>query len=140
MKKRIRRGGENADVNLTPMLDIVFIMLIFFIVTSTFLQEQGLQLISPQNEDQPENPQTAPSILVQIDRNSSIFINGRLTDPARVTAAVQRQNVDSGGRSAVVIQPDPDAEHGVVTGVFDSALAARVVGVVVREPEREPGG
>jgi biopolymer transport protein ExbD len=137
MKKRIRRGGENADVNLTPMLDIVFIMLIFFIVTSTFLQEEGLEMIAPQNQDEPENAQNAPSILVQIDRNSAIFVNGRLTDAARVTAAIQRQNVDSGGRSAVVIQPDPDAEHGIVTGVFDSARSARVVGVVVREPERE---
>jgi biopolymer transport protein ExbD len=137
MKKRINRGSDNAEVNMTPMLDIVFIMLIFFIVTSTFLQEQGLEMIAPQNEEEPENAQNAPSILVQIDRSSTIFVNGRLTDPARVTAAIQRQNVDSGGRSAVVIQPDPDAEHGVVTGAFDSALAARVVGVVVREPERE---
>jgi biopolymer transport protein ExbD len=136
MKKR-RRGSDNAEVNMTPMLDIVFIMLIFFIVTSTFLQEQGLEMISPPNDEQQENTQTARSILVQIDRNSSIFINGRLTDPARVTAAVQRQNVDNGGRSAVVIQPDPDSEHGVVTGVYDSSLAARVVGVVIREPVRE---
>lgn len=139
MKKRFRKGSDNADVNMTPMLDIVFIMLIFFIVTSTFLQEQGIQMISPQNENEEPNQQEARSILVQIDRNSNIFINGRLTDPARVTASIQRQNVDNGGKSAVVIQPDPDSEHGTVTGVYDSAVAASVVGVVVRKPEREAG-
>jgi biopolymer transport protein ExbD len=116
MKKRFQREPEAAEVNMTPMLDVVFILLIFFIVTSTFLQEQGIQLIAPPSDEQQENPQEAKSILVQIDENSRIFINGRLTDEARVTAAVQRLNVDSGGQSAVVIQPDPDSHHGVVTG------------------------
>ena len=140
MKKRLRRGSDSAEVNMTPMLDIVFILLIFFIVTSTFLQEEGLQMIAPaQNEEEPENPQDAESILIQIDQNNRIFVNGRLTDLGRVTAAVQRQNVDNGGQSAVVIQPDPDAEHGVVVGVYDSSVSARVVGVVVRAPERNPG-
>src|SRR5690606_25002168 len=106
------------------------------IVTSTFLQEEGLQMIAPLNDEQQENEQQARSILVQIDESNTIFVNGRLTDAARVTAAVQRLNVDSGGRSAVVIQPHPDSEHGVVTRVYDSAVQAQVVGVVVRPPER----
>lgn len=136
MKKRLRRGSDSADVNMTPMLDIVFILLIFFIVTATFLQEEGIQMLSPPSEDNPENSQTAESILIQIDENNTVFINGRLTDVARVTAAVQRQNVDNGGKSAVVIQPDPDTQHGTVVSVYDAALSARVVGVVVREPVR----
>lgn len=135
MKKRFQREPEAAEVNMTPMLDVVFILLIFFIVTSTFLHEQGIQLIAPPSDEQPDNPQEAKSILIQIDENNRIFLNGRLTDEARVTAAVQRLNVDSGGQSAVVIQPDPDSQHGVVTGVYDSAIAARVVGVVIRAPE-----
>ena len=129
--KRRQRPADSAEVNMTPMLDIVFILLIFFIVTSTFLQEEGLQMIAPLNDEQ-----QARSILVQIDESNTIFVNGRLTDAARVTAAVQRLNVDSGGRSAVVIQPHPDSEHGVVTRVYDSAVQAQVVGVVVRPPER----
>ena len=136
MKKRLRKGSDSAEVNMTPMLDIVFILLIFFIVTSTFLQERGLQMIAPpSDEEQDENPQIAESIFVQVDRNSRVFVNGRLTDTARVTAAIQRQNVDNGGNSAVVIQPDPDSEHGVVTKVYDSALVAGLT-AVIREPQR----
>ncbi len=135
MKKRLRRAPDSADVNMTPMLDIVFIMLIFFIVTSTILQEEGLRMIAPPPDETQEDQEMAESILVQIDETNTIFVNGRLTDPARVTAAVQRANVDSGGRSAVVIQPDPDSLHGVVTGVYDSALAAGLQ-AIVRPPER----
>lgn len=135
MKKRLRRAPDSADVNMTPMLDIVFILLIFFIVTSTILQEEGLRMIAPPPDETQEDQEMAESILVQIDETNTIFVNGRLTDPARVTAAVQRANVDSGGRSAVVIQPDPDSLHGVVTGVYDSALAAGLQ-AIVRPPER----
>jgi biopolymer transport protein ExbD len=44
MRRKVKRGSDNADVDMTPMLDIVFILLIFFIVTATFLQEQGIDM------------------------------------------------------------------------------------------------
>ena len=136
MRKRLRKGSDSAEVNMTPMLDIVFILLIFFIVTSTFLDEQGIQMIAPPaDEDNQEDTQQAESILVQIDENNAVFINGRLTDLARVTAQIQRQNVDNGGNSAVVILSDPDSRHGVVTNVYDAALVAGLT-AVIREPER----
>ncbi|MGD2133974.1 MAG: biopolymer transporter ExbD [Maricaulaceae bacterium] len=134
MRKRLRRQEAGAEVNMTPMLDIVFILLIFFIVTATILQEEGLQMIAPPSDEQQQNEQQAESILVQIDDTNSIFVNGRLTDPARLSAAIQRQNVDNGGNSAVVIQPHPDAEHGVVTRAYDSASIAGLP-AIIRKPE-----
>ncbi|MGD2134415.1 MAG: biopolymer transporter ExbD [Maricaulaceae bacterium] len=133
MRRRLQSGLDSGEVNMTPMLDVVFILLVFFIVTATILQERGVQMIAPPTDaplaDVPE------SIIVQIDADNTIFVNGRLTDPARVSAAIQRQNVDNGGQSGVVIQPHPDSEHGVVTRAYDSAGIAGVAGVVVREPE-----
>jgi len=133
MRRRLRRAPDGADVDMTPMLDIVFILLIFFIVTATFLQEKGIEMISP---PPPENevPNQTESILIQIDDTNSVYVNGRLTDIARVTAAVQRANVDSGGSAAVVIQPTLLAEHGVVTRVFDAARTAGTA-AIVRKPE-----
>ncbi len=131
MRTRLHRGSDSAEVSMTPMLDIVFILLIFFIVTATILQEEGLEMLGRESDGP---PRPVESILVQVDRNNAVFVNGRLTDPARVAAAIQRQNVDNGGRGAVVIQPDPDAEHGMVTRVFDSARAARVANVLVSAP------
>ncbi len=137
MRRRLRRAQDSADVNMTPMLDIVFILLIFFIVTATFLQENGVEMIQPQSDEQPENPTNAPSILVTVDANNFVFINNRMVDVARVTAGIQRQMVDNraAGRSAVVIRSHVDAHHGIVTRVFDAANASGAVGVVVREPE-----
>lgn len=137
MRKHLYGASDAAEVNMTPMLDVVFILLIFFIVTATFLDERGLQLITPPSSDPPLQDVQLQPILVQIDQNNSIYINGRLTDIARVDAAIERLNVDNSGRSAVVIQPDPDAEHGVVTRVYDSARTTRVLDVVVREPARQ---
>lgn len=137
MRRRKDSGNDETELDMTPMLDLVFIMLIFFVVTSTFLQETGISMLPSSNQNTEENQTQAKSILVQIDQNSTVFVNGRLTDPERVTALVQRANVDNGGQSGVVIQPDPDAEHGVVTTVYDAANAAGVVGgVTLREPER----
>lgn len=135
MRKRLHGASGVGNVDMTPMLDIVFILLIFFIVTATFLQEEGLQMMPPSRAETPpiEPPR---SILVQIDGGDAVYVNGRLTDQDRVTAAIQRQNADNGGRSAVIIQPNAESEHGVVTRAYDSARAARVVDVVVSPPER----
>ena len=135
MRRRARKQ-ESAEVNMTPMLDIVFILLIFFIVTSTFLQEQGLDMApKPTPEDQPENPNPPPTILVQIDDASRIFINGQITDVSRVAAALQRQMAENGRPSAVAINPHAESDHGVVTRVFKQAGDAKAVGVVIQEPD-----
>lgn len=137
MARRMRRGTQSADPDMTPMLDIVFILLIFFIVTSTFLQERAIEMAQPpSNDEENQKPNPIPSILVQIDDQSSVFVNGRLTDIERVTANVQRQIVENGGKSAVLIQPTIEAEHGVVVRVFDAAQEANADAVVIRKPEQ----
>jgi len=68
MRRRMKRSSDSAEPNMTPMLDVVFILLIFFIVTSTFLQERGLVTAQPPSDaeqEQPPNP--VPSILIQVD-------------------------------------------------------------------------
>jgi biopolymer transport protein ExbD len=145
MRKRFRKGAESADVNMTPMLDIVFILLIFFIVTATFLQEQGIQMVQPPPpEDQPESP-PSPTILIQVDQRNLIFVcfpvrNCQLSDIDRVTANVQRFIVEAGGQAGVAISPHPDALHGIVTKVYDNAMQASPLGVVVRDPKEAAQG
>ncbi len=134
MRRRSHRGQDSAEVNMTPMLDIVFILLIFFIVTATFLQEQGVQMIAPPS-DEDQQPTDTPSILVQIDERNTVFVNGEITDLTRVAARIQRKMVDTGGQAAVIIQPDPNALHRVVTVVHNQAGEAGAAGVVVRKPE-----
>lgn len=135
MRRRLRKGQDSADVNMTPMLDIVFILLIFFIVTATFLQEKGMVMTPPPPDDDSEVPnKPAPTILIQVDENDRIFIERQISDIERVTANVQRFIVDKGGQAAVVIAPHPDSTHGVISRVFDFSQLAEPVGVVVRDP------
>ncbi len=134
MRRRLKRKQDSAEVNMTPMLDIVFILLIFFIVTATFLQEKGLQLYSPPSDEENEPQDDTPSILIQVDERNLVFVDFEATDVSRVAARVQRKMVDTGGRAAVVIQSHPDSQHGVVMRVQDQAREVTSQ-VVVRKPE-----
>lgn len=117
MRRRTRRAADQADVNMTPMLDIVFILLIFFIVTATFLQEQGLDMVPPPPSETPPETQNVV-ILVQVDDESRVFVNQRLTSADRVLAAVARIRAEE-PNSAVLIQPDDESELGVTVGIWD---------------------
>lgn len=118
MRRRSNRGTDQAEVNMTPMLDIVFILLIFFIVTATFLQEQGFDMRPPPPDDDAEQTEPNPVILVQVDSENRVFVNQRQTSEDRVLAAVQRIRAEA-PRSAVLIEPNDEALHGTISTIWD---------------------
>ena len=121
MRRRKNRGNDSADVNMTPMLDIVFILLIFFIVTATFLQEEGIDMRPPPPSETP--PQDAnPVILVQITDRNLVFVNREQTTVDRVMAAVSRIRAEQPA-SAVLIQPDDESRHGITVQIWDEMQA-----------------
>jgi len=91
MRKRSRHGGEEAEINITPMLDIVFIMLIFFIVTTSFVKEIGVDVNRPANA--PPKVESAlaskpdASVVVISHRDSDAGLLVRVIDQARVAGA-----------------------------------------------------
>ena len=80
MARRRRRSAadEEDEVNLTPMLDVVFIMLIFFIVTASFIRESGLEATRPDQTDTPTVTDEEGAILVMINHNDEIFVDNHL--------------------------------------------------------------
>lgn len=128
-----RRKNDQADVDMTPMLDIVFILLIFFIVTATFLQEQGIDITPPPPSDNENTPQN-PVIFVQIDENNSVFVNQVATSEQRVLAAVSRLRAEQ-PNSAVLIEVDDEAEHGTLIFLMDEM---RANSIAVSYNRREP--
>ncbi|PHS28892.1 MAG: energy transducer TonB [Robiginitomaculum sp.] len=121
----MRRGGrhreqEEVEVDMTPMLDIVFILLIFFIVTAVFVQERSISLVPPPPSKNDEPEKSNPVILIQITDRNVIFVNDQLTDVRRIGPAIERFRADKGD-SAILIVPDNEASHGVVITVFDAA-------------------
>ncbi len=123
LRRRRTDGEEDADVNVTPLLDIVFIMLIFFIVTATFIKEPGVQVQRP-DADTAED-QRLVSVLVAIDSENRIWINREETPLEGVRAAVERLRREN-PRGSAVIQSDGSAESEYLIRVLQSIRDAGV--------------
>ena len=109
------------------MLDVVFIMLIFFIVTATFVKEVGLDVNQPDDAPKTENPDKK-SIVVRITNRDRIIIAQRDVDWRSVRANIERLHAEN-PEAPVVIQPHPDAQTGTMIHVMDSARLAGVFNV-----------
>jgi len=125
MRGRSSRPAEEADVDLTPMLDVVFILLIFFIVTSTFIQEKALGLEPPPPPSPSTPEQQVPAIVVYVNEDNLIRVNGRLTDLGGVRANIERLKAEN-PESALVIQAHPDAKSGTIIKIRDEAYNAQM--------------
>jgi len=121
MRRRHHQADE-AEINITPMLDIVFIMLIFFIVTTSFVKEFGLDMSRPSNEP-PKTEKLSEVIFVKIDDTGQIFITNRLTDIRAV-----RANIESGlalkPDASVVVAASRNSDAGLLVRVVDQARVA----------------
>ena len=122
-----QRSQDNEEIDLTPMLDVVFIMLIFFIVSATFVKEIGLDVNSP---DKNQNIKDADkkSIVVRITNRDRIMIRGRDIDFRAVRANIERLHAENPD-APVVVQPHPDSTTEVMIHVMDSARQAGVYNV-----------
>jgi biopolymer transport protein ExbD len=124
---------QGNEINLTPMLDVVFIMLIFFIVTASFIKESGIDVNKPDASPRPQEAQS--SILIAINENSEIWIDRRLIDPRALRAHIERlrsQNPDW----PVVIQADERSFNDTLVQVMDAARQAGVYDISLATDER----
>ena len=129
-KSKIQAAGEEgkAEINLTPMLDVVFIMLIFFIVTASFIKEAGIDANRP--DAQPTEIPVEPNILVAISAANEIWINRRRVDPRAVRANIERLHAEN-PEGSVIIQADKRAYTETLVGVMDAARQADVFDVSI---------
>ena len=128
-KKRVLAAEEeDNEINLTPMLDVVFIMLIFFIVTASFIKEAGIQVERP---DAPTaEKQEDAAILIAISANDEIWIDRKEMDPRAVRGMIERLHAEN-PEGSVVIQADKDSRNGLLVQVIDQARLAGVSNVAI---------
>lgn len=119
-RARRRSNDDEADVDMTPMLDIVFIMLIFFIVTAVFLDETAVDLTQPPPppEDTPPPPNSPPAITVYVDENNQCSVDSVRSTCGGVLARIERQLADKPGAS-VILRFHPDSKHSVLVQLKD---------------------
>ena len=124
-----RRESSENKINLTPMLDVVFIMLIFFIVTATFVKEVGLDVNQPEDNQPPQTVDpNKKSIIVRISSHDNIYIAGRDVDIRSVRANIDRLHAEN-PEAPVIIQPHPDSKTETMVHVMDSARLSGVQNV-----------
>ncbi|MFT4863525.1 MAG: biopolymer transport protein ExbD [Pseudohongiellaceae bacterium] len=133
-----RRSEDDAKIDLTPMLDVVFILLIFFVVTATFLSETAISAASSDNNDQPPPPEDdAPkNILFEIDANNSIILNG---NPRPIIQTQIRSNIDQlkaeNPAASVIIQPNRASSVSALVMIMDAARQAGMANISIVEPK-----
>lgn len=121
----MRRASEDAgqQIDLTPMLDVVFIMLIFFIVTAAFIKEAGIEVRRPPADtlEQIRNQK----IFIALSADDEIWIDRQVVKPVSVKGAIERLRADN-SLGAVVIQADVDSTARAFALVYDAARDAGV--------------
>ncbi len=129
---RNRKKADEQQIDLTPMLDVVFIMLIFFIVTATFIKLPGADVLRPGALNATESK---PAMLIAIDNDSQIWINRELVDPRflRTRIAVMYSENPNG---EMVIQADEEARILQIAQVADAAKDVGVERITIAAEER----
>jgi biopolymer transport protein ExbD len=119
-------ADDEAQIDLTPMLDVVFIMLIFFIVTASFIKEAGIEVNRP--EASTSQPKENVNILIAISATNEIWMDKRRIDARAVRANIERLHAEN-PKGAVVIQADNESTTETVAAVLDAAREAGVYDV-----------
>ena len=119
---------EDNEINLTPMLDVVFIMLIFFIVTASFIKEAGIDVSRPYATSLEKIPDA--NILIAISAADEIWIDKKLVDPRFVKPAIERLHAEN-PKGSLVIQADEDSTNEALTVVMEAAKQAGVANVSI---------
>ena len=127
-RQKMMQDEEENEINLTPMLDVVFIMLIFFIVTASFIKEAGIDV------DRPYAPtadsQDDAAILIAISANDEIWIDRRETDPNAVRGMIERLHSEN-PKGSIVIQADEESTNEMLVVVMEAAKQAGVQNVAI---------
>ncbi len=134
MRRRRSKIQDEEEVNLTPMLDVVFILLIFFIVTASFVKESGMDINRPDAATAVRKERG--NILVAITPSGQIWIDRRQIDVRAVRANIERLHAEN-PQGAVVIQADRESKTGLLVEVMDAAKLAGVENIsIAAEIER----
>lgn len=121
-RKRIREE-EEAVIDMTPMLDIVFIMLIFFIVTTSFIKEAGIEVVKPEAANQ--SKQKAANIFIAVRDSGEVWMDKKVVDVERIAPNLEKLLAEQPS-DVIIIQADKSAKHGVVIKVMDAIKEAGI--------------
>lgn len=130
MRRKHTIDQQESEVDMTPMLDIVFIMLIFFIVTTSFIKESGIEINRPTESKSPIPPTN--SIVIKINELEDVHFNGRLVSHDSIQANVEAA-LSKAPKAAVSVQVAESADTGVLVDIVDQVKRAGIKQVTVSQ-------
>ena len=119
---------EESNIDMTPMLDIVFIMLIFFVVTASFVKETGIEINRPQAST--ATPKETANIKIAIDASDAIWLDKRKVDERSVKAILERMHIEN-PQGTLIIQADSKATNERLVKVMDAARQAGISAISI---------
>jgi biopolymer transport protein ExbD len=134
MRQRILIGDQQdeAEVNMTPMLDIVFIMLIFFIVSTSFVRESGIEIERPIAES--SATQTKTAVLIALSDREEIWLDKKVVDLRMVRPALERMKIEQSELN-VIVQADESSSTGSLVNLVDQIRLAGIPFTVATRPK-----
>ena len=130
-----RANSKNLELNIAPLIDMVFILLIFFLVTTSFVKETGVDIARPTASTAISKTKT--TILIGVTKDNTIHIDRRKVDVRAVRANVERALAEN-PESSVVIVADKDSLTGLVITVMDACKLAGALNVAIAA-NQDPG-
>ena len=129
-----RKDEEESNIDMTPMLDVVFIMLIFFIVTASFVNESGLDVNRPPTSDEPPPEQENTNIVFRVSESNELTLEGRRIDIRAVRANVERMHAEN-PEAKVIVSAHPKSKTEMFVQISDQAREAGVYDVSLSTDE-----
>ena len=129
-----RKAEDESQIDMTPMLDVVFIMLIFFIVTASFVNESGLGVNRPPTSDQPPPDSENTNIVFRISESNELMLEGRRIDIRSVRANVERMHAEK-PEAKVVVSAHPKSKTELFAKISDQAREAGVYDISLSTDE-----
>jgi len=133
IRRRESRAEDESEINITPMMDVVFILLIFFIVTASFVKESGIDVNRP--DASTAEVKERGNIMVAITADGQIWIDKRQVDVRAVRANIERLHAEN-PQGSVVIQADKNSKNGLLVQVMDASREAGVYNVSIAAQEK----
>ena len=129
----VRKKADNPAIDLTPMLDVVFILLIFFVVNAVLFDESSMPLNSQEeNSKQQLDGESALNILVEIKADNRILFNGKAIEPGAARAHIM-QVLAQNREAAVIIKPESASVANTLVKIVDAARSAGVDNILLSE-------
>ena len=135
--KLLEKPAKKIGINLTPLIDVLFILIIFFTVSSTFLEQPGIELQLPEAES--SQSYTAQKVIVYVDNEENVFLND---DPVKIenVAKAVESLISAQTDKSVVLHADEDASHGVIINIMDLLRKQGIYKIIISTSKPLPAG